>query len=511
MKLRKLFLTLVVSLLTTLIIASEDTASRTAYTMAKSDYQLIVDEVNVKLTNTHDYPENSEDHFGASAYYSNFDGRSGSYDASFTSSDSAIAVGLATVFLPATFSSAALADTFEIQYEVFTGVSSEVSKTFVCSALSPLSFVRVVLPEVAIPTTDFSLLSFGTDATFDVITWNVEHFPKNGDITTANVKGVLIALEPEVVAFQEIDDTAKFRKMINGLEGYEPIIGVYSNAPMCFAYKSDSVTVNSTDRLFEEDWSAFPREPFVLDATYRGENFIVISNHLKCCGDGTLDRNDTGDEEYRRYDAIVNLKAYIDTNWSDENVIVVGDFNDVLEDEEENNVFMPFINDSVNYIFADRRFSYGSSADFSYPSWPSDLDHILITNELFGRSTTQVIKVDDVTGWSAYNADISDHRPVGLKVALEQGTTLLTEVEKNELREITINPNPVAGVFTVEGLSRQENSTVILYNINGQELQYQTSKGVMSLSIDLNSYSSGVYFLQVKEGAQRFYTKVIKK
>jgi hypothetical protein len=192
-------------------------------------------------------------------------------------------------------------------------------------------------------------------------------------------------------------------------------------------------------------------------------------------------------------------------------VIVVGDFNDVLEDEEENNVFMPFINDSVNYIFADRRFSYGSSADFSYPSWPSDLDHILITNELFGRSTTQVIKVDDVTGWSAYNADISDHRPVGLKVALEQGTTLLTEVEKNELREITINPNPVAGVFTVEGLSRQENSTVILYNINGQELQYQTSKGVMSLSIDLNSYSSGVYFLQVKEGAQRFYTKVIKK
>ena len=512
MKLRTLFLS--ITLLTSLLIRAEDAnvneADKTVYTMTTNDYQSIVDYVNTNFTNTHSHPENSENRFGTSAYYSNFDARNGNYDDSFANSDSAIAEGLATAFLPVKYPNALVNDTFQINFTKYTGVASYQSMTFVCADLVPLTFDNIATSEVIIPTTDFGDLSFGTDSTFDVITWNVEHFPKSDDITMAKVREVVSMLEPEVVAFQEIDDTAHFREMIDELEGYEPIIGDYSYAPMCFIYKVDSVSVNNIQQLFADDDSSFPREPLVLDCSFRGEDFIVVSNHLKCCGDGVLDESNSSDEENRRLEAIKSLKNYIDIHWEDRNVIVVGDFNDVLEDEVENNVFMPFLNDADNYLFADINISYGSSEDFSYPSWPSHLDHILITDELFERSNAQVIKVDENIGWSAYDADISDHRPVGLQVLMSQGVSSSIAYVEPLVNTISLRPNPVYNELTIDGLSAQENTNITLYDNKGQKLQHLTSTGLVDLSLDLSEYSSGIYVLSVQADSQYLSAKVMK-
>ena len=64
--------------------------------------------------------------------------------------------------------------------------------------------------------------------------------------------------------------------------------------------------------------------------------------------------------------------------------------------------------DSTNYYFADLYISNSSSANWSYPNWPSDIDHILVTNELFNyftNSNVSTIRVDDylVGGWSTYD------------------------------------------------------------------------------------------------------------
>jgi exonuclease III len=65
----------------------------------------------------------------------------------------------------------------------------------------------------------------------------------------------------------------------------------------------------------------------------------------------------------------------------------------------------------------------GSSSNWSYPSWPSHLDHILITNELFDEftnteSSVQTIRIEETldAGWIEYEKYISDHRPVGLSL-----------------------------------------------------------------------------------------------
>ena len=77
------------------------------------------------------------------------------------------------------------------------------------------------------------------------------------------------------------------------------------------------------------------------------------------------------------------------------------------------------INDSDNYFFADLEIAEGSSSEWSFPNWPSHLDHILITNELFdNNSYIETIRIDDFMdgGFSEYDQNISDHRPVAIKL-----------------------------------------------------------------------------------------------
>ena len=111
-------------------------------------------------------------------------------------------------------------------------------------------------------------------------------------------------------------------------------------------------------------------------------------------------------------------------NWiTDDNVIILGDLNDELQEDASDNVFQNFINDSTNYKFIDLDIAFGSSTNWSYPGWPSHLDHILITNELFDEFEASGAKVETIHienyfdgGWNEYENFVSDHRPVGLSL-----------------------------------------------------------------------------------------------
>ena len=286
-------------------------------------------------------------------------------------------------------------------------------------------FIPVLILSTMGITQDFENLDFGTESTFEIMTWNIEWFPKNDQITVDYVKQIIEALDIDLLAIQEVDDTDFFDQMLDGLPGYE---GYYESswfAGLAYIYKTDVIEINEIYEIYTTSpyWSPFPRSPMVMDMNFRGENFIIINNHFKCCGDGYLDLEDSGDEEMRRYIASNLLKEYIDTNFIDENVIVLGDLNDILTDNPNHNVFQNFINDAENYLFADMEIAEGSSSGWSYPTWPSHIDHILITNELFDEfentnSEVQTIKIDEHLdgGWYEYDQNVSDHRPVALKL-----------------------------------------------------------------------------------------------
>ena len=60
------------------------------------------------------------------------------------------------------------------------------------------------------------------------------------------------------------------------------------------------------------------------------------------------------------------------------------------------NVFDIFIKDDGNYQFVDMGIAFGSSENWSYPTWPSHLDHILISNELFDDFENPGSKVETI-------------------------------------------------------------------------------------------------------------------
>ena len=302
---------------------------------------------------------------------------------------------------------------------------------------------------------DLEDLSFGSDNSLDIATWNIEWFPKNGQATVNYVTQILQQLDLDILAMQELDNKNMFDQMIDNLSVYT---GYYESAwfaGLAYIYKADVVQINDIYEIYTTSpyWSAFPRSPMVMDFNYMGENYFIINNHFKCCGDGILDMNDESDEEKRRYNAVNLLKEYIDTYLPNENVIVLGDLNDDIAETYQNNVFQNVLNDTENYYFADYNIANGSSFEWSYPTWPSHLDHLLVTNELFDEldnATVLTIRIDEYLegGWSEYDYNVSDHRPVAISIYFNNGD--LNNDSSVDILDVIILVNHILSPATVE-------------------------------------------------------------
>jgi len=358
-------------------------------------------------------------------------------------------------------------------------------------------------------------LSFGTNATFEVMTWNIEWFPKNGQTTIDSVTQIIKSLDIDLLALQEISDTNLFKNMVDSLDGYTGYFKSGWFGGLAYIYKTDSIDIIDIYEIFDTQpyWNAFPRSPMVMEMSFRNEYFIIINNHFKCCGDGILDLSNPNDEETRRLYASNFLKQYIDSIFPNEKVIVLGDLNDILIDNQANNVFQEFLNDTTNYLFADMDIALGNSSGWSYPGWPSHLDHILITNELFiefgnGSSEIQTIKIDDYLagGLWEYDAIISDHRPVALKIQNNSGSVNLNEIDFQKTT-ISIYPNPAQNKIMI--LSDYKLKTISVINSVG-EMVMALSPNNKEVRINTNRLTNGIYYISTtSEDGKLSIVKVI--
>lgn len=255
-----------------------------------------------------------------------------------------------------------------------------------------------------------------SNQTLDVMTWNIEQFPKNS-LTIEAAEEVIEAYDPDVIAVQEISSGSSFNTLIENLDGWEGTLVRHnsSNLMLGYLYKTSEVTINGdVTQLYEEDTdannNAFTsfRRPLMLNVTHKptGLQTYLINIHLKCCN---------GSEDRRR--AATNLiKEYIDTELPDDNVIILGDYNDEIVDDV--NVFQVWIDDADNYQFTTMDIANGADTEWSYPSWPSMIDHILITNELFDNEVeTSVVTMDRCFEGADYERYLSDHRPVFISLS----------------------------------------------------------------------------------------------
>jgi endonuclease/exonuclease/phosphatase family metal-dependent hydrolase len=254
----------------------------------------------------------------------------------------------------------------------------------------------------------------GSGNTFDIVTYNIEEFPKYGEETAQVVAELIKEMNVDIVALQEISSEEEFNKLVDRLIGWEGEFYPINNSVwnLAYLYKISEISINEAKSkvIFEDDFWSFPRPPFEVHVTHipTGIEAILINNHLKCC--------DGSENEERRRSATDSLYKYISDNYPDDPVVILGDFNDEISGTSyETNVFWTMVNDPDNFLFTDMSIARGIAVWWSYPSWPSHIDHICITNELYQYVDTTIVNRADQC-YKDYQEVISDHRPVYLRL-----------------------------------------------------------------------------------------------
>jgi endonuclease/exonuclease/phosphatase family metal-dependent hydrolase len=383
----------------------------------------------------------------------------------------------------------------------------------------PLSFITLILflSTQAVFAQYVQPINFGSSQSLEVLTWNTEWFPKNGYKSVNYLTEFVDELDADLIAFQEIDDIGAFNQVANNLSKYNAVTYSSDFAGLAFLYNANVIQVLDVYEIYTSNqyWQAFPRAPLILKIDYLGEEIYIINNHFKCCGDGNLNQNDTNDEENRRLQASILIDQYITGNLMGKKVMLLGDLNDVLTDAPANNVFAPFLNNANLYLFTDLAIANGPSSQWSYPNWPSHLDHIAITQPLFASfqnpqadCSTLLLENYLSNGWQEYDQNLSDHRPVAISLP----NTSLGIKEPRIENKITISPNPTRDSTYIEWASNLTFKTIELININGKLLtSYTPNSKATTLQLDFSSYDSGLYFLRFRGLTNNHIKKLIIK
>jgi endonuclease/exonuclease/phosphatase family metal-dependent hydrolase len=259
----------------------------------------------------------------------------------------------------------------------------------------------------------------GNPDSFEVATWNIENFPK-AMRTPAFLADLIASLELDLVAVEEIADANAFAEVMARLPDHDGLLSTHtypdgSYQKLGFIYREGMVAIDGVSLLFTDDGFAFPRPPLeahvaVTDSGSGGSlDFTIVAVHLKAGRD---------DSDYqRRTAAVQRLDTWLrGISAAGGDVVVLGDFNEVLTNDPGLAVLTPLL-DASQYRFRTEALATADAVSF-LPTGVM-LDHIVTTTTLddtLSGATTVIPALD--TEVPRYEPDLSDHLPVVLSVPL---------------------------------------------------------------------------------------------
>ncbi|MDY7227681.1 putative Ig domain-containing protein [Hyalangium rubrum] len=267
----------------------------------------------------------------------------------------------------------------------------------------------------------------GEDEVFPVQVgnWNIEWFgdPNNGPagdvLQRDNVRLVISGAGADLWALQEVVDATRFNELKEALPGYTGFMAIdvtngtnyYSRGEQQLAvlYKTEGVQLLSAEIILGSRNSDFAgRPPLRVDLRITRDgasvDLIAIVLHMKAFG------NFADYEQRQRAGAA--LKQYLDQSLPTARVIVLGDWNDDLDDTTvggfQPSPYQNFLDASSEYTFLTRELSQSTGSTEQFPSF---IDHQLVSNELaasYVDHSTQVLRPNIAN----YSSTTSDHYPI---------------------------------------------------------------------------------------------------
>ncbi|HEY4219699.1 MAG TPA: endonuclease/exonuclease/phosphatase family protein [Myxococcota bacterium] len=281
---------------------------------------------------------------------------------------------------------------------------------------------------VLAPPDDGTVDPIGSNASLDVGAWNLKNFPcgnasdsstcrTGSDGTPALDASLMQALAPDLLSVEEIDSEDAFNQVVSLWPGRTGILSTHtyfdgSYQKVGFIYDSAVLVADNSALLFEDD-DSFPRPPLEVHFTWTGAgaplHFVAIVVHLKA-GEEAADIA-------RRGASFVTLEQHLEdlARNDDENVIVMGDFNETLTSTSGLENFAPFLGNAAYDV---RTAEIAENGAVSFLPSGVELDHIITTAPFasaIGARQAEIPPLDhDV---SDYLGRVSDHLPVFLSIA----------------------------------------------------------------------------------------------
>ncbi len=356
---------------------------------------------------------------------------------------------------------------------------------------------------VALPVTlHAQIVEFGTEATLDIATWNIEWFghssngPSNDDIQVQNVIDIVSGSGVDIWAVQEIANTNRFNEVLTALPDYWEGFLATDSGQQRIGYLYDSRVLGlrqSTHILQSFDYEFAGRPPLKAEfnVTLPDTAFVAtfINVHMKAFSDRT--------SWERRTEAARRVKNHIDfTGLATQPVFFLGDFNDELAASTYNSQRSPyavFIEDPDDYAMLTSPLE--QSGGFSFQSG-SFLDHIIASNEaedMWVQGSTRVLT--GLVTVNSFYARTSDHLPVMASF----GPSTVTDVEQPEwdvLPDLVSAPwpNPSSGSVTFDYRGQDPTAEWVVVDVLGRTLSRgPAQRGLNTLEID----GTGLVFIRL--------------
>ena len=249
----------------------------------------------------------------------------------------------------------------------------------------------------------------------------------------------------------EVVDTARLGNIVRSMPGYSFVVsnfGSHTNTSVnpasalaeaqkiAFVYKADMFNNISTSALLSQgintaqdvsstnynNWSS-GRYPFMMnaDVTLNGitKNIKFIGIHAKA------NTSPTTTSYNRRKGGADSLYKLLTTTYANDNIIILGDFNDDLDQTITAGInppttsYITFVNDSTN--FPPVTLALSKTGKKSTVSYNDVIDHVIVSNEMrpFYMNATANILTDVTSLVSAYASSTTDHYPVFTRYAFD--------------------------------------------------------------------------------------------
>ena len=361
--------------------------------------------------------------------------------------------------------------------------------------------------------------------------------PDNKDLQFTNASTVIKGLDADVYALLEVVDTVRLRTLVASMPGYAYRISDFgSNADdkadadypltqkLAFVYRTSVVTNPQFSSFFRSrqadnaaDYSYWSsgRFPFVMQAnvTLNGVTKPVtfVAIHAKANTAPVLT------SYARRKSAADELKAKLDADYAGKDFVVLGDFNDDLDQTITAGVspattsYSAFTTDAANYSSPTLQ-ELSLTGKKSTVSYNDVIDHVVDSKSFYSYYLPGTAEVQTgITSTIAnYGSTTSDHYPVLTRYSFASSALATTA---SRALNLGLYPNPVNNTVRFEVPETGSNLSLQVHSLDGR-LVLKGTGSVEQLNQQLNQrvagLGNGLYIIQVV-GAKQTYTDRFQK